>query len=302
MNVLVTGATGFIGSHLCEELIKKYEVFGLTQSGNTKKINHLLNHKNFHLIKGDINRIIPIEKIIKNSNIKTVFHLAAFLPVKESFKNDITCIEINVKGTLNLISASIVGGVKNFIYSSTMSVYSTPPKHLPIDENHPTNPSTMYGASKLWGEFICNLHSKKLNVTILRYSGVYGPRQDTFKAIPLFIKNAIENKPIVLFSKGKQMSDFVYVKDVAKANILAIDKPGIFNIGSGQEISIEELAKRIISLCNSQSKIIYSNKESPRSFHFAYDINKARKKIGFSPISLDNGLLEFIRYIKGEKQ
>lgn len=300
MNVLVTGATGFIGSNLCRELIKTNKTFGLSKSGNTERIKDFVDNENFTLLVGDIGDPDFLQKIIKENSIETVFHMAAFIPKGESDKENEMCVEINEKGTMNVVKASYSGGVKNFIYSSTMSVYSSPPESLPVNEEHPTEPSSAYGQSKLSGGNICKEYSDKMKVTILRYSGVYGPGQQDFRAIPIFIKSSIDNKPIVLDSDGTQTSDFVYVKDVAKANILSIGKSGVFNIGCGEETSIKTLAEKIVSLCNSNSDIMYSKTKSSRPFRFAYDISKAKKELGFKPTPLESGLLEFIKYIMNE--
>jgi UDP-glucose 4-epimerase len=306
LNVLVTGATGFIGSHICRLLVeeKNYKVFGLSRSGNKKNLKYLSNWKNFKVVAGDIMDESGLKKLIEGNSIETVLHVAAFIPDVEAHKSCKECIEVNAVGTLSVLNAARSSGVKNFVYSSTMGVYSAPPKYVPVDEKHPTEPSTVYGMSKLFGEKLCEYYSerdpKKMNVAILRYSGVYGPGQKTDKAIPKFIDAALKGGPLELFSKGRQSSDFVFVGDVAKANVLAIGKSGTYNIGSGRETTVKELAEKIITLCESKSKILYSGTESVRPFRFSYNTDKAKKELGFKPQSLEKGLQEFIKYMKSE--
>lgn len=280
INILVTGAAGFIGSHLCRALIqKKYNVFPL---------------------KGDIRNLDFLKKIIKKHRIKTIFHLAAALPRDNDIKDPFLLFEVDARGTLNLLNAAYLGGVKKFIYASSNSVYSEPPEYLPVDENHPTRPLTIYGASKLAGELYCNVYSKAINMTILRYCGAYGEGQDKHYATYRFVAQALDNKPITIYGNGGQTSDFTYIEDIVQGTILAMEKnkPGIYNISSGEEASIRDLAKKIIKLTGSKSKIILTGKDTDRSFRFYLDISKARKILGYSPLMLNKGLSKYISEIK----
>jgi len=301
INILVTGATGFIGSHLCEELVKKkYNVFGLSSLNNFQNIKSLLRQKKIHLLRGDIRNLNFLKKIIKKHQIKTIFHLAAVLPGKNDLDNPFLLFEVNAKGTLNLLNAAYLTGVKKFIYASSSSVYSEPAQYLPVDENHPTRPSTIYGISKLEGELYCNSYSKAMNITILRYCGAYGKGQDSHYATYRFINQALNNEPITIYGDGRQTSDFTYINDIVQGTILAMEKnkPGIYNISSGKETSIIDLAQKIIKLTDSKSKIILSKKNTNRPFRFFLDISKAHKLLGYSPLSLKEGLSRYISDIK----
>ena len=292
MNILVTGATGFIGSHLCKELIQRgYTVFGLSHSGRIQNIKSLLNQKGFHLQRGDIRDVNILSDIIKYNNIRVIFHLAAQLPQGDDLNNPFLCFDINAKGTLNLLNAAL-NNVDKIIYASSMSVYSEPPKYLPVDEKHPVQPSTIYGVSKLEGELYCNVYSKAMNIVVLRYGGAYGNGQPKHNAIPTFINLALNNRPITIYGDGTQTSDFAYVKDVVKGTLLALEKnkPGVYNIGSGEEMSVRDLAKRIINFTDSKSEIVLVDKDTDRPFRFVLDITKARKDLGYSPQSVDESL------------
>ncbi len=282
MNTFVTGATGFIGSHLCKELIQRgYTVFGLSQSGRIHNIKSLLNQKEFHLQSGNIRDVRILSDIIRVNNIKVVFHLAAQLPQGENLDNPFLCFDINARGTLNLLNVAYLNGVNKFIYASTMSVYSEPPKYLPIDEKHPVQPSTIYGVSKLEGELYCSIYSKAMNIVVLRYGGAYGNGQPKHKVVPAFISQALYNRPITIYGDGTQTSDFVYVNDIVQGTLLALEKgkTGVFNIGSGEDMRIRDLAEQIIELTNSKSEIILTDKGTDRPFRFILDIAKARKNL-----------------------
>lgn len=296
-NVLVTGATGFIGSHLCKALIQKgYRVFGLSSSNKLQRVKSLLAKKEFHLLKGDVRDLNFLKKILRKHQIKVIFHLAALLPRANALKNPFLFFDVNARGTLNLLNAAYSNKVEKFIYASSDSVYSQPPKYLPVDESHPTLPSTIYGMSKLEGELYCHLYSKAINITILRYCGVYGKGQHKHNAVYRFISQALKNKPITIYGDGTQSSDFTYIEDVIQGTILAFEKnkPGIYNISSGKETSIKELATIIIELTNSKSKIIFTNQKTNRPFRFVLDITKAKKILGYSPHSLKEGLSKYI--------
>jgi len=297
VNILITGATGFIGSHLCKALTRKgYNVFGISLSKENQRINKLLKEKNFHLQKGDILQIEPIEKIIRDNNIKVIFHLAARLPGDDDLDNPSLISDVNIKGTLNLLKSAYLNGVDKFIYVSTMSVYSEPPEYLPVDENHPTKPSTIYGISKLAGELYCGAYSEKMKITVLRYGGVYGIGQDEHYAAYRFVNQALNNEPIMIYGDGSQTSDFTYIEDLIQGTVLAMEKnsTGIYNIGSGEETSIRKLAEEIINLTKSDSKIIFTDKKTNRPFRFFLNIEKARKRFGYSPSSFEKGLSRYI--------
>lgn len=301
IKILVTGATGFIGSHLCKDLVKKgYNVFGLFWEGEKHNVSFLLKEDNFHLLKGDIRNFKEIDKIIKGKKIEIIFHLAAALPKKNDIEEPFKLFETNAKGTLNLLNIACRNKIRKFIYASTSSVYSTPPEYLPVDENHPTFPSTIYGVSKLEGELYCNVYSKKMNIMVLRYCGAYGIGQDEHYATYRFVKQALNDKPITIYGDGSQSTNFTYIEDIIKGTILAMEKnkPGTYNISSGQKTSIKNLARMVIKLSGSKSKIIFIRKETDRPFHFTLDIEKSKRELNYSPLSLEEGLRKYVNESK----
>ena len=275
--VLVIGANGFIGSHLCDALNKKgYQVIGLYYNSGKRNT--------------DIRDFKSILKILKKHKPEAVFHTAAVLPGRKD--NPFLFFEVNTKGTFNLLEACRLQGVKKFIYSSTMSVYGKDIEYLPIDEKHPTNVSDFYGLTKFLGEELVRFYAKNhnLNAIVLRYSGVYGPGKEQ-GAVANFIRNAKQNKPLKI--SNNICWDIIYIKDVVEANIKALEKADklkfeIINIGSGKEININNLAEKIIKITGSKSNIVF-NKSLP-CFHFYFNINKAKKLLKFKPCSYDTSL------------
>jgi len=263
-----------------------------------------LQQNNFHLIWGDIRDSEAIYRLLKDKNIGAIFHLAAQLPRVTDFNNPFLSFDTNARETLNLLHAAYLNKIDRFIYSSSMAVYSEPPKYLPIDEKHPTRPRTHYGIGKLEGELYTQLYIETIKVTVLRYSGVYGMGQKTGAVVSQFIRQALNNELLILHGDGNQSTDLVYIKDVVRSNLLALerDKLGIYNIGSGEETSIKALAQTILQLTESSSNILFTAEESKRPFRCVLDISLARKVLGFQPSSLRQSLPEYVEYAKHEKE
>lgn len=301
MRLLVTGATGFIGSHLCERLlVDNYEVWGISRLTETGNVTDIQNRQNFHLLKCDITDSDEIWDIFRRNKFDAIFHVAARLSAQPA-DDPFPYFETNVKGTLNVLRAAHLGNVRNVVYSSSMNVYGMP-KYLPVDESHPTEPVNLYGLTKLMGEMFCQLYTRiyGFKVIILRYSGVFGSRKG-WGAISNFIDRALKNESPVIFSDGSDVWDTVYVKDVVAANILALANLdrlefGIFNIGIGKGINVTDVANKILDLTGSTAKPRFGS--APSLPTFIYDISKAENMLGFTPTSFDEGLQE---YVEGEK-
>lgn len=296
MRILVTGGLGFIGSHLVDALSKKKEsiiiILDNLYRGSVDNIKQHLKNKNIKLIKGDVREYSHLKKIGK---IDFIYHLAAQSNVAGSFSKPDYAFSTNVVGTLNVLRFASEQKVKKFIFSSSREVYGNP-EYIPVDEEHPLNPINIYGLTKLCSESLCMAFSKNnnLNFTILRIANVYGPR-DKDRVIPIFIKNAKNNKDLILFG-GKQILDFIWIGDAVNA-IINISKDKKFvgetvNIGTGVETSIEELAKIIIKLTKSKSKIV---RKKSRSFDVEQFVAKSNK-IKLKTTKLIDGLKRTIDF------
>ena len=304
MKVVVTGGAGFIGSHIAEYWNGKAEVVILDsfRTGYAENVKHLSGVK---LLEGDIRDKSLVEKIVAGADY--VFNLAALVSVPESIDKPEETIEINVKGLINILEAAKKHGVKKVIHSSSAAIYGDDPR-LPKRTDMLPVPKTPYGITKLDGEYWCNFFSDEFGVgtVSLRYFNVFGPRQDPKSqyaaAIPIFVSKAIKNKDITIYGDGKQTRDFVYVKDVVRANVLAAEsvlKKGVFNVATGKSITIGELAEKIIKLTDSKSKIVFAP-ERPGDIKFSSaDIEETKKLLGFEPqFDFDEGLISTIEFFR----
>lgn len=247
--VLVTGCAGFIGSHITEELLARgYEVYGLDNMSTGKQENIAMHadNDNFTFINGDI-RDLGLFSII--SKCEYVFHLAALARIQPSIQDPITANYVNLVGTLNVLEYCRRHNAK-LIFSSSSSIYSG--VDLPIREDDTKDPKSPYALQKWMSEQYIELYGKLYGTkyTILRYFNVYGERQITDGAyaavIGIFLEQKEKGKKLTLTNDGEQRRDFTYVKDVAKANLMAIEWPNdYFNIGTGKNYSINDLAEMV---------------------------------------------------------
>lgn len=254
LSILVTGGSGFIGSHLAEKLVDlgaNVTILDNLQKGKLENLSNIFNKINF--INGDITNFNICLEATKNQNI--VFHLAAFVSVSESMEQPIECNKINIQGTLNLLEASRINNVNKFIFSSSSAVYGN--KNETCNEDDECKPTSVYGYSKFIGEILCKQYSELfgLKTICLRYFNVYGQRQDPngqyAGVIAKFSDSMKNNKSIIIYGNGKQTRDFIAVEKVVEANLklamLPIDKfNGQFvNIASGKSITLLELIENL---------------------------------------------------------
>lgn len=297
--ILVTGGAGFIGSHLVDALIEKgFKVVVIDNLSLGKK--EYINPK-AEFYKLDIRDLKKIKPLFKGINY--VFHLAAQPRIQPSIVNPEESHSNNVNGTLNVLISSRDAKIKKFIYSASSSVYGDQ-KSLLLKEKMTPNPKSPYSLFKLIGEHYCKLFNElyKLPTICLRYFNVYGPRQSCEGAyatvIGVFLRQAKTGKPLTIIGNGKQTRDFTHVKDVVKANILAIEKNKvgkgeIINIGTGKNYSINKIASLI------SKKVVHI---SPRLAEvqntLAYN-NKAKKLLNWQPtISTKEGIKELKQWLK----
>jgi UDP-glucose 4-epimerase len=306
MKVVITGGAGFIGSHIAEHWYNigaEVHIIDNLRSGFER---NLCEFKNLTFHKGSITDKNLTDKVIVDTDY--VFNLAALISVPESLKKPDECIDINVKGLLNVMDSSMKHGVKKVIHSSSAAVYGDDP-HLPKETKMKPKPQTPYGITKLDGEYYLQMYTEQygLNTTSLRYFNVFGPRQDPKSqyaaAIPIFVFKALRNEPLVIYGDGEQTRDFVYVKDVVSANVLDKKKKkanGVFNVANGKSITINELANLIIKTTNSSSEIIYKNTRPGDIKHSLASIKETRQQLNFNPShNLISSLETTIKYFEG---
>ncbi|MCS7230814.1 MAG: SDR family oxidoreductase [Elusimicrobiota bacterium] len=308
MKILITGGAGFIGSNIVDECIKKgWNVIVVDNLSTGKKEN--INYKaKFYNV--DITDFETLKKVFEKENPDIINHHAAQIDVRKSVANPQYDASINIIGSLNLLELSVKCKVKKFIFASSGgTIYGEcKGKRLPKESNKPL-PESPYGCAKASVEFYMWYYHKVygLNVISLRYANVYGPRQDPFGeagVISIFINRMLNNEDVYIFGDGKQMRDFVFVKDVVDANIksmLSNKNFGIYNVGSGKTISIISLFKKLKNLLNYNKSPIYQPPRKGEILKSCLSIDLIKKELNWSPkVSLDEGLKKTIEYFKNK--
>lgn len=298
--VVVTGGAGFIGSHLCHRLAELgYYVVILDNliRGRYEYIKDLVDDKKAMFIEGDVRTPALLRDVLKGA--KYAFHEAAVC-INYSMTHSEESIDINVNGSFNVFKAATEASVDKLVFASSASVYGNP-VYLPMDENHPLNPITPYCVSKIAGEYFLKIFGRQgLKYNILRYFNVYGPRQsvDAFytSVIINFMKKVEEGNPPLICGDGSQSMDFVNVRDVVEANVLAAESDvwgEVFNVGSGASTSIKELAETIIKLFNKNIEPVYQKEVRITVRRRQAQISKMKQLLKFEPkVSLEEGLKE----------
>lgn len=308
MRLLVTGAAGFIGYHLCKLLLSRgFEVWGLDNlsRGDPARIRDLAK-MGMSFIKADIRNPEDVRSALREAKPEAIAHLAALISVSESFEKPDLYHAVNVVGTRNLVSAANDFEAYRVVYASSAAVYGDP-AYLPIDEKHPTKPLSPYGETKLEGErCVLNEFKGDGRGVALRLFNVYGLGQNPEYAgvITKFIERLSAGEPPIIFGDGGQTRDFVYVADVAEAFLKALTcnlaEPQVFNIGSGKSVKIIELARLMIRLFGLDLEPIHTDPRPGDIRHSCADISRAEKVLGWRPkTDLESGLREILSKLKG---
>lgn len=302
MKVLVTGGAGFCGSHVVDQLLEAgYEVI-VVDNLSTGKAENLSPES--RLYQMDI-RSPELLGMLEAERPDYVSHHAAQISVQASLRNPMHDASTNLLGSINLLEACRKVGIKKVVYASTGGAIYGEPGYLPCDEDHPIQPLCQYGASKHAVEHYLYLYSKLygLNYTVLRYPNVYGPRQDPFGeagVVAIFTRRMLAGKEAVINGSGDQERDFLYVGDVASANLLALQKGEgrIFNLGWGRGVSVRQLFDELSNLIGYKSEPVFGP-PVPEVFKIHLDARKARQELGWEPhVPIEEGLrltIEFFR-------
>ncbi|WP_322906570.1 SDR family NAD(P)-dependent oxidoreductase [Paenibacillus sp. SGZ-1009] len=305
MRVLITGGAGFIGSHITDLLIEKgYETYVIDNLSTGKREN--INNKT-HFYEMDIRDEQKMSSFFEEHSIDIVIHHAAQVSVQQSLKNPLEDLSINVQGTLNVLSNAVKYNVKKIIYASSAAVYGFP-QYLSIDEEHPINPISFYGISKLTPEQYIKVYASMHNIkyTILRYANVYGMRQDPRGeggVVSIFLDKFLSGNTPTIYGDGEQTRDFIYVKDIAQANLLSLTSADnmVLNVGTNKEVSVNEL-------CNEIQQLIKSDQNSVHAQQRSGDIDKSvlsnelmKSIFNWQPeFNLKEGLKQTIAFYKKE--
>lgn len=314
---LVTGGAGFIGSNIVEELLRRGEKVRILDNFSTgkrenifeiKKIleteNKAKNFENLEVIEGDIRSYHIVRDAV--DGVDYILHQAALPSVPRSIKDPLNTNEVNVVGTLNILNAAKDAKVKRIVFASSSSVYGNS-KTLPKTENMTPNPLSPYAVSKLTGEKYCQVFSMLygLETIILRYFNVFGPRQDPNSqysaVIPRFIKLMKEGNSPIIYGDGKQSRDFTFVANVVKANLLACRDDvykcygEVFNIATGENVTLNELVSSINILLQKNIKPKYENPRPGDVKHSLADIDKAKQILRYKvEINFFDGLKKVV--------
>jgi len=307
MKFVVTGGAGFIGSHIVEALAESHEVVVIDNFSSGKRENLSMFTDSINAIQGSITDLPLLKDACKGAD--GIFHLGAIASVARSVDDPFITHETNLTGTLNVLLAARDCRVKKVVFASSSAIYGEEPTLPKREDMHP-DPRSPYAVSKLAGEYYCNVFSELFGVKTvsLRYFNVFGPRQDPHSeyaaVIPKFITRILNNQPPLIFGDGKQTRDFIYVKDVVQANILAMQSSitGTFNIGSGQSTDLNTLASSLEKIIQVSLSPVYDKPRSGDIRDSVSDITAAKKFLGYqTEYSLEKGLAETISWFRHRK-
>jgi UDP-glucose 4-epimerase len=306
MHYIVTGGAGFIGSHITNTLVElghEVTVIDNLSSGRRENIQNVLSTGRVTLVEGSITDLDLLKKSFEGAD--GIFHEAAIVSVPWSVEHPVETSAVNIMGTVNILVAARDCGVKKVVVASSSAVYGDNPE-LPKREEMLPEPMSPYALSKLTGEYLGPVFSKSygLGFVALRYFNVYGPGQDPASpyaaVIPKFITRILNNQIPLIFGDGSQTRDFIYIADVVKANLCAMEKSveGIFNIATGERTSVNELSKIIPELMNVN---VHARYEKPRAgdiLHSCADISRMKLDLFTPDIPLLKGLEETIAWYR----
>jgi len=293
LKILVTGGAGFIGSHVVDAYVgagHQVVVVDNLTTGRREQVNAAAQ-----LYALDI-RSPELRDVFERERPDVVNHHAAQASVTASVADPRADAEINVMGTLNLCSLCAQFSVRRIVFASTGGAIYGDPQRIPADEQHPTTPLSPYGIHKLVGEHYVRYFGSGLTWAVLRYANVYGPRQDPHGeagVVAIFTRAMLDGKAPTIFGDGKQTRDFIYVEDVARANLLATDATAsdLANIGTGAETSVNDLARHLASFTGFRGDPLHAAPRPGEVHRIALDVSKARRWLAWSPqTSLMDGL------------
>jgi UDP-glucose 4-epimerase len=301
---LVTGGAGFIGSNIVALLLERGHAVTVLDDLSSGHRSNLDPFPAVRLIEGDVRDAAAVAQAVDGADV--VYHLAASVGNTRSIEHPLIDSGINVMGTLTVLEAARASGVRKVVFSSSAGIFGEL-KTLPIAEDHPVEPDTPYGASKLGAEKLCLAYAKlyPLECVCLRYFNVFGVNQryDAYgNVIPIFAHRMLRGQPITIHGDGEQTRDFVNVRDVAEANYRAGESRGVsgaFNVASGSRVTINHLVRLMAEASGLTPDVVHGPPRPGDVRHSLADIGQARARLGFSPtVDLADGLTEYLQWAK----
>ena len=307
MKVLLTGGAGFIGSWVGEALIADGNEILIVDDLSTGNIQNIPKDAKF--VKADIRDRARLEKIFEDFKPEVVSHHAAQMNVRNSLEDPIFDAQVNILGTINLLELSIQHEIKKFMFASTGGAIYGEPEVIPCTEDTLPAPISPYGISKYAVEQYLNYYKvvHGLSRVVLRYSNVYGPRQNPHGeagVVAIFCDRIKHGNPCEIFGDGKQTRDYIYVEDVARANILSLNaKDVILNVGTAIETSVNDIVNKLKTVTNRHTQVVYGPRRSGEVDRIALEIKRAEELLGWSPhVNLEDGLSKTWEWFGSEQQ
>ena len=304
MNILVTGGAGFIGSQIVDAYINKNHHVVIVDNLSKGQKQFINPKATFH----ELSISSPsIEQIIKTNNIEIINHHAAQISVTDSVKDPVKDAESNIIGTLQLLQSAVKLGVKRFIFASTGGAIYGEQDYFPAKENHPQKPTSPYGISKLSIEGYLRFYQEQYGIKsiIFRYGNVFGPRQNPngeAGVVAIFCNRLLKNQVPIINGDGEQTRDYIFIKDVVQANLLALktEITSTYNVGTSKEISVNEITRILLQIGKSNISPEKRKRNNYEQLRSCLDYQKIEKSLGWKPmVSIEEGLIETYNYFKG---
>ena len=303
MNILITGGAGFIGSQVADAYIHAGHRVVVIDDLSTGRREFVNPKAIFYQVDiGDPS----VAEIMQKEAIRVINHHAAQISVHDSVKNPVADAKSNIIGTLQLLQNAVSLNVEKFIFASTGGALYGEQDFFPAGEDHPQRPTSPYGLSKWSAEGYLRFYQEQYNLRsiVLRYGNVFGPRQNPHGeagVVAIFCNRLVAGQVPVINGDGEQTRDYVFVGDVARANLLALnsDCSGAFNIGTGREVSVNELTRSLLRISGSELEAEHAPARDYEQRRSCLDYKKANDSLGWEPeVPLEEGLIETYKYFK----
>ena len=303
MKVIVTGGAGFIGSHLVDRLIQEGHEAVVVDNLSTGKRKHVNRAARFYKLDVQSPRL---ERVFRKERPSVLMHLAAQMDIRRSVEDPIFDAQSNILGTINVLEQAVHHGSRKVVFASSGGAIYGEQEVFPAPESHPTRPLSPYGISKLAGEFYLAYYQQHSGIQYvsLRYSNVYGPRQDPHGeagVVAIFTQKMLSGEQPIVNGTGRQTRDFVFVEDVVDAHLAVMGKDvqGCYNVGVGEETSINELFGMLADLTKSGSKQVHGPAKKGEQARSVVDSTKLRQELGWEPRTpLSEGLSRTVEFFR----